>query len=456
METKNISTEEMLTKTENGMVTYTTSLNKCLDLFFKGGAMRQRSETEIINLFSEAYNEDPSITMKLLGWIRDARMGAGERRFAKICLKWLSSKDENFDKLLYITKELGRWDDILELLDSQYETKVLDSIKTSLENGDGLLAKWLDRKGPIANKIRKFMGLTPKEYRKLLVGLTKVVETQMCNKEWSEIEYTKVPSLAMSKYGRAFGRHDQARFASFIESAKKGEVKINASVVYPHQLVTKVLSDRGTATAQWNQLPNWIGDSNCKFLPVCDVSGSMAGLPMDVSVGLGIYLSERNKSIFKDGFITFSSNPKLQYLKGDLYERVNQLRMAEWGMTTNLEEVFNLILNVATKNNLTSDQLPESILIISDMEFNSATRFNDNAMDMISNKYESNGYKRPNIVFWNVNASSKNIPVKFDEKGTALISGFSPSIMTSLLSGDINPMKIMMNTINKERYNILG
>ena len=208
--------------------------------------------------------------------------------------------------------------------------------------------------------------------------------------------------------------------------------------------------------AQWMNLPDYIGDSGESFLPVCDVSGSMYGLPMEVCVALGIYLSERNKSVFKDCFMTFSDNPKLQRLSGRLSERVRQLKTADWDMSTNLESVFNLLLGVAVKHKVPKKDMPTKILILSDMEFNECGQEpNDTAMNMIRRMYDKSGYKVPQIVFWNLSSRHDNIPVRSNEKGTALVSGFSPSIMKSLLCGDLDPMKIMMKTINDKVYDIV-
>ena len=321
---------------------------------------------------------------------------------------------------------------------------------------NGLLAKWLPRKGNFSNSVRKYLKLTPKEYRKLIVGLSDTVEQKLCAKKWEEIKYSHVPSVAMNKYRKAFLKNDENRFNEYISLVNDGKEKINASVLFPHQLYQAY--DKGenkdAVEAQWNNLPDYISESNEKILPVCDVSGSMTGLPMDVSVSLGVYISERNKSIFKDAFITFSSNPSVQYLKGSLLERLHQLRRAEWGMSTNLEGVYNLILNKAVEHRLPEDEMPTKILIISDMEFNHCVEdHSDSAISMIEKKYSNNGYKLPEIIFWNVNGRIENIPARNDKKGVGLVSGFSPSILKSILNGSIEtPESLMLKTVMSERY----
>ena len=326
-----------------------------------------------------------------------------------------------------------------------------------------LLAKWLSRKGYEFNKVRKYLGLNPKEYRKLIVGLSNTVEQKMCSKDWDAITYPHVPSVAMNKYRKAFLKNDTNRFNEFIGLVHEGKEEIKAGVLFPHQLYQayKRNEDQKAVEAQWMNLPDYMADSTEKILPICDVSGSMdTGLgsskvtPMDVSVALGVYISERNKSIFKDAFITFSSNPKMQYLRGSLYERLRQLHSAEWSMSTNLEAVYKLILNTATKNNLAESDMPTKLLIISDMEFNScAQNGSDTALSMIGKMYSDAGYKMPEIIFWNVNGRLGNVPSKFTQKGVGVVSGFSPSILKSILQGNIDtPEILMLRTVMSERY----
>lgn len=322
-----------------------------------------------------------------------------------------------------------------------------------------LLAKWLSRKGYEFEKVRKYMKLSPKEYRKLIVGLSNTVEQKMCANDWNDITYQHVPSVAMNKYRKAFLRNDANRFNEFISLVNEGKTEIKAGVLFPHQLYQayKRGEDKNAVEAQWNNLPDFMTDSNERVIPVCDVSGSMTmgnGLPMDVSVSLGIYISERNKSIFKDAFITFSTNPRMQYLKGSLYERIRQLETADWAGSTDLEAVYKLILDKAVQNKVSEDEMPTKILIISDMEFNGCTRTpSDSALNMIQRMYSESGYKLPEIIFWNVNGRLNNVPATFDSKGVGLVSGFSPSILKSILQGSIDtPESLMLRTVMSERY----
>lgn len=445
------------TLTANGMVTNSTSLNSNVDMFFLAGASRNMSEKDIEILFQKAIVENPLVALKVLFWSRDPRGGAGERRFFKICSKFLNKNYLSYlEKNISLIPEFGRWDDIFDL----DEKLVLPLIKDGLENKNGLLAKWLDRQGTFANKVRKTLGLNPKDYRKLVVGLSNTVEQKMCAKEWDAITYPHVPSLAMNKYRKAFGKNDTSRFTEYITLVKEGKQEIKAGVLFPHQLYDayKRHEDKDAVEAQWMNLPDFMSDSNERIIPVCDVSGSMNGLPMSVSVSLGVYISERNKSIFKDAFITFSATPQMNYLRGSFYERLRQLETADWGMNTNLEAVYTLILNKAVKHSIPESEMPTKILIISDMEFDSCARNgSDTALKMIERMYKEAGYKFPEIIFWNVNGRLGNVPAKSSSKGVGLVSGFSPSILKSILQGSIDtPESLMLRTVMSERYQLVS
>jgi hypothetical protein len=425
-------------------------------MFFLAGASRTMSEKDIEILFQKAIVENPLVALKTLFWSRDARGGAGERRFFRICSKFLNKNYLSYlEKNIKYVPEYGRWDDIFEL----DEKIVLPLIKEGLDNKNGLLAKWLSRKGPLANKVRKYLKLSPKEYRKLIVGLSDTVEQKMCAKEWEAITYPHVPSVAMNKYRKAFAKNDECRFNEFISLVNEGKEQINAGVLFPHQLYDAFHRDENekAVEAQWVNLPDFMSDSTERIIPVCDVSGSMTmnkGLPMSVSVSLGLYISERNKSIFKDAFIIFSTHPKMQYLRGSLYARMRQLETAEWAGSTDLEAVYKLILSKAVENRISEDEMPTKILIISDMEFNECSQNgSETALKMIQRMYAEANYKMPQIIFWNVNGRMGNVPANFATKGVGLVSGFSPSILKSILQGSIDtPEGLMLRTVMSDRY----
>jgi hypothetical protein len=470
------------TFTENGMTTNSSSLSNCVNLFFQIGAMRGKDRQTLINAFVKAYNENPLVAMKLLFWARDVRGGAGERQIFRDIIQYLANNQtESLSKNLSYFPEYGRWDDLLQLVGTKLENQALAAIKSGLDSGNGLCAKWMPRPN-VTNRekkrqyvaLRKYLSLTPKEYRKLLVGLSNTVEQLMCSNNWNAIEYSKLPSKAMSDYMKAFSKRDLDRFQAYLESVKKGDVKINAGALYPYDITKNMKYGVSEgADVQWNALPNYLENNNERMLPVVDVSGSMecpAGNNpniscMDISISLGLYISERNEGPFKDAFVTFSSEPELQVLSGSLSDRYNQLKNAEWGMSTNLEGVFKLVLNQAVKHNVSESEMPTMIIILSDMEFNNANNssshwgnstthsWNPTAQQMIEQMYSDAGYTMPKIVYWNLNARNANFPVQFDTQGTALVSGFSPALLTSLLSGkDLTPESMMFEVVNSSRY----
>jgi hypothetical protein len=450
------STRTQNSLTANGALTNSTSLDYCLDMFFLAGASRNLSPTDIVTIFERAYAQEPQLAVKILFWARDARGGAGEKRFFQICMKHIEKTyTDIYDQIAIHIPEYGYYKDIFVI--EKPNKNNLNWLMYQLEESPNknLLAKWFPRKGPWFSAMHKYLKLTPKEFRKKLVAMTKVVETQMCNREWSSVDYASVPSIAMNRYRKAFYKHDEQRIAQYITNVLEGKAKINASVLFPHQLYQAVMTgqDPKAVEAQWYSLPDYMADSTERILPVCDVSGSMDGLPMDVSVSLGVYISERNKGIFKDAFITFSESPEMQYLHGSFSQRLRQLNSAPWGMNTNLEAVFNLILKSAMRDNLPATEMPTKILIISDMEFDEATHGGHTNLDNIRAWYNRVGYAMPEIIFWNVNGRMGNSPATIQDSGVGLVSGFSPSILKSILAGKVySPRQLMEDTVLTKRY----
>lgn len=444
--------------TANGAITHSTTLNNCLDMFSIAGSMRGKSENEIIRLFERAYAQDKNLAYKILFWARDARGGAGERRFFHIIMKYVwKVYPEDAEQLMIHVPEFGYWKDVF-VIEKPGENN-LNWLYAQLSEGvnKNLLAKWFPRKGVWFTAMHKYLKVTPKEFRKLLVSMTNVVETQMCQKLWDKIKYSQVPSVAMHRYRKTFFKRDLEGMTAFINRVKEGKEKINASVLFPYQLyqAMKQGENRDAVEAQWNALPNYMADSTERILPVCDVSDSMSGMPMDISISLGLYISERNKSIFKDAFITFSSHPTMEYLKGTLAQRMQQLEKAHWEMSTDLQAVFRLILNSAVNSSVPVEDMPTKILIISDMEFNNACSHTN--LEAIQRQYIASGYTMPQIVFWNVNGRAGNAPAQATDKGVGLVSGFSPSILKSVLKGQIyTPVQLMLDTVGIERYSMIN
>ena len=408
---------------------------------------------------------------------------------------WLNKNHpEDIQNNISLIPEFSRWDVIFDLAnENQLVFSYILSVLTNPEHPQrALLCKWLPRKSKVtdksketkkrgnvetttvsrksrilynglASKLIKALKVTPKEYRKALVEGCKTVEQQMCSKKWNEIEYSKVPSVAINKYNKAWYRNDKERFEKYIEDVKAGKSKINASAIFPHDIIKDALYTTGWSMsikglndakiAQWNALPNWLGDSVNSLIPVCDTSGSMYGLPIQICLALGLYISERNQGPFKDAFITFSQNPKMQILKGDINQRLSQLVHAEWGQNTNLTGVFELILRKAKEVNLSEEMMPKTILVISDMEFDCCGNLTN--YEMIKKAYNVSGYQCPQIAFWNVNGRAGNVPVTVNKQGVALVSGASPSVIKAVLTNQLNPVNIMDSIIETERYSVI-
>ena len=452
------------TYTENGMVTNSSTLNECVNLFFTIGAMRKQDKVRLISTFSKAFNENPLAALKILFWVRDVRGGAGERQIFRDIIKYLVENHPNVvQKNIQAIPYFGRWDDLSVLFGTELEAEATRMFVSGLIVENGLCAKWIPRKGVIFNAIRKALNTTPKNLRKLLVGVSNTVEQKMCANQWTEIEYSKTPSLAMGRYTKAFAKHDKEGFNEYLEKLKKGETKVNAGAVYPYDIVqTMKQGSWELANEQWKSLPNFMEGTTERILPVVDVSGSMGSIVsgsiscLDVAVSLGLYISERNEGEFKDSFITFSEKPQLEKVSGTLKERYYQMTASDWGMSTNLESVFELILNQAIKHSVSPEDMPSKILIMSDMEFNQASTHSESAIQMIRRMYDESGYSLPQVIFWNIQSRNKNFPVRHDESGTALISSLSPSIVKSVLGGkEMTPVSIMNETINSERYSII-
>lgn len=460
-------------RTSNNMKAHKSSSNALVDLFYNIGASRGKN---IVPAFTAAYVENRDLALRIALWARDVRGGAGERQLFRDILVHLEKTDPT-SAVLLVQKiaDLGRFDDLFV-----FKTPALQNVADAIWHDaifvkqNGLAAKWTPRKGPVAARLCNKYKLNPKQYRKILVNLTKVVETQMCANDWDNINFSQVPSQASRIYRNAFKRHT-TKFAEYVEKLNSGDksVKVNASAVFPHEVLKGMISSYGIRalhektdldhiTAQWNALPNYVG--NNKILPIVDVSGSMncpAGRNttvtcMDISVSLGLYLADKNTGPFNGTFLTFSERPELKTLHGNIMQKLDQIVKSDWGMSTNINSAFDTILDVAVKNDVPSSDMPKIILILSDMQFDQCIHHDDSAMEMIERKYNQAGYEVPIVVFWNLNGYN-NVPVKSNKEGAALVSGFSPAIMKSILEANpsaFTPEGVMLQTILNERYAI--
>lgn len=452
--------DNQLTTTENGMKARKSSASACVDLFYKIGASRGKN---IVPSFIAAQAENQELALRIALWARDVRGGAGERQIFRDILQHLEyTEHPELCRVIPKVSELGRWDDLLVFTGKAQE--LADSyILAALAKNNQLCAKWMPRQGPHAERLRKRIGVSPKQWRKWLVSLTNVVEQKMCAKQWSQINFSQVPSLAHARYKRAFSRNAPQEYQAYANKLKTGETKINAAAVYPYDVIKGVqMQPRYSAAevsvleAQWNALPNYIG--NADVLPLVDVSGSMctpvSGLTvtaLDVAVSLGLYCADKNSGAFNGCFLTFSESPELLNLRGSIVQKVQQMVRSNWAMNTNIAKAFRSILKTAVEGKVAQDQMPKILLILSDMQFDQCIQ-GYSAFELLEAEYSAHGYTMPKVVFWNL-AARDNAPVRFDQQGTALVSGFSPSVLKAILGGEnFTPEGIMLKAVMQERY----
>lgn len=476
--------ESNKTFTENGATTYSSTLSGCLDLFATVGALRWKSEEEIVSRFIRAYTENKDVAMKLLFFARDIRGGLGERRIFRIILKWLACNEpDSLRKNLYYIAEYGRFDDLMILFGTPLEKDMLEYIKTQLykdldgaENGGdvSLLAKWLPSVNAsnsetkrLAKKVARFLGLDDATYRKLLVSLRAgihIIENNLRERDYT-FDYEKQPSKALFKYRNAFIRNDGERYKEFLNKVDRGETRLNTNVLTPYEIITpffnRIVSDeeRTSINATWNALEDFTKDENA--LAVIDGSGSMYGgsdpIPATVALSLGIYFAERNKGAFKNHFITFSKNPQLVEIKGDdILDKVRYCHDYNEVANTNIQRVFELILNAAKRNHIPEAELPRRLYIISDMEFDyCADGANLTNFEYAKKLFEDAGYKLPEVIFWNVSSQNRQQPVTKNEQGVLLVSGCTPRLFSMIADGSISdstPYEFMMEVLMSERY----
>lgn len=489
-----VEEELNVSTTENGALGYKTTGKALLDFNFKVASYRNMSEDKIIADFKKAWYENKELALKCLFYVRDIREGLGERRLFRLCIN--SIVDELDERVFDWIAEYGRYDDLFAFFYTKMQDKMMQYVKDQLfedmqnclENKPvSLLAKWMPSiktsSKDAMTRARLFIdyfnskeegGVTQKDYRKTLSKLRSyidVVEKKCCSNKWSEINYETVPSNANLKYKDAFMKHDQKRRTEYLESLSKGETKINASVVYPHDIVANYDSSNyhymhsikrkdTTLEEMWKSLPDYV-QGNANTLVVRDGSGSMTSyvtnnaMALHVSTALAIYFSERCDGVFKDKFITFSASPRMVDLKNyeSLHDKLQCCYAEDDCTNTNIEKTFKLVLNTAIKNNLKQEEIP-TLLIISDMEFDTATfgARSKKLFERIADDYEEHGYKLPKLVFWNVNSRTCTVPITQNDAGVILVSGFSTTICKMILQEETDPYKALLNVLESDRY----
>jgi hypothetical protein len=459
------------TYTENGAATNISTLDPVLDFFAVGGALRGQPGA-FCRLFRLAYRAEPLTALRTLFYLRDVRGGQGERHLFRHGLADLAMLDEpTLRHNLHLVPEYGRWDDVFRFSgDSEIigelikETLDADLANLELGNSVTLMAKWLPSENAsspqtkqLAREIIEYLGVTPREYRKTLVKLRSyigILEQQMSANQWDSIEYAKLPSQAHHKHVKAFNRHSEARYQAYLASVQKGDAKINTGTLFTYEVYNAAMyggPQAKTADVMWENLPDYTQGRNS--LVIADVSGSMSGHPMSVSVSLALYFAERNTGPFNGYFMTFSSVPQLVHISGiTLTERLSNIQRSKWGMNTNLAAAFDVVLKAAVSVGASAEDIPASLYVISDMEFDQCIRGADVSLfEYARQKYAEAGFTLPHVVFWNVNARQTQAPALGFDGGVTLISGLSQSTFGYVMEGK-TPRQLLDDVVNSPRY----
>ncbi|MBR0090553.1 MAG: DUF2828 family protein [Lachnospiraceae bacterium] len=480
--------EANYTRTENGALTHLGTQSDVLDFFAAAGALRHASEDDICTRFFRAYAEDKDLAMKTLFFARDIRGGLGERRTFRILLRRLAAVyPQSVRRNLRLIAEYGRFDDLLVLIGTGCEQDALDVIREQLaldlaamERGESvsLLAKWLPSVNTsnktavaLARRIACALGMKDAAYRRTLSSLRRhigVLEKHLREKKY-DFDYAAQCAKAMFRYRNAFLRNDAERYGAFLQAVSEGKRKLHTGTLYPYEIVQPILEEtftedveplsaqaRAAIDATWNALENFAGEENA--LVVVDGSGSMYAyanpMPIAVALSLGIYFAERNRGAFHNHFITFSESPRMVEIKGeDIFDKVLYCASFDEIANTDIQAVFELVLQTAVNNRIAQEELPQTIYIISDMEFDRCAESGDMTNFAYAKQlFAQHGYTLPQIVFWNVSARHTQMPVTKNEQGVVLVSGCTPQIL-DLMDGSVpDPYAFMMRVLERERY----
>lgn len=505
------------TQTANGGLAHKSTNSALYDLFALGAAYRQRSQEDCILLFRKAFDENPEYAMKCLFYIRDVRGGQGERRFFRLCMRDLASYNtEAARRNLCQVPVFGRWDDLYEFVGTPLETEAFEFMREQLAldvqcKTPSLLAKWLKSENTSSLASRKLgartraaLKMSHKQYRKTLSILRSrinIVEKLMSTNQWDKIEFDKIPSKAGMIYKNAFARHDLEReknenVQSYADFAKDITKKVNAKTLYPYECVAEALktfrtgyyynaklpalddTNRLMINKYWQNLEDYLQNKTLNALAIVDTSGSMvsseASAPINVAISLGLYCAEKAKGPFANHYISFSSRPQLIETEGvDFVDKVFRIYKTNLCENTNLEATFNMLLNTAIQNHCSQDDLPQSLIIISDMQIDVGSEFRSSGwyyganearmaetrgkvktmMELMRDKWSAAGYTLPNLIYWNVNAAGKDT-ILDDGPNVSYVSGFSPTLFERILSNKTG-LQLMYETLDNERYSII-
>ena len=480
--------ESVYGRTENGAVALNTTSDARLDLFGVIGALRGADQARIERLFSEAYREDPLFATKIAFYARDIRGGLGERETFRTIIRYMARMHpEALRRNLDLIGVYGRYDDLYCLIGTPLEEEMWAAMKAqfeedrrNLEAGKAvsLLAKWIKTADASSAKTRKLgiltarkLGYSVYDFKRIVRALRRkigVIEALMTEGRWEEIPYPEVPSRAMMIYRNAFRRHDGERYEQFVNRAVTGREKIHAGTLYPYDIVEKVAPRLGSyfasstlnadpaLEAQWRQLPDYV-ESGTNALVIADTSGSMTGRPMATSVGLAVYFAERNRGAYHNMFMSFSGTSSIQVLRGEtLAQKISSINMNDWSGSTNLRAAFEHVLNIAIRNHVPQEEMPKSLIVISDMEIDFCGDRDWTFYEMMEEMYRMNGCIIPNVIFWNVASRHDVFHADKTRKGVQLASGQSAAVFRQVMQTvGMNPVEAMEKIINSERYDAI-
>lgn len=484
-----------ITRTENGGLTRKSTESKVLDMFAMGGAYRKRSDEDVILLFKNAFEENRELAMKCLFYLRDVRGGQGERRFFRTAFRWLCNEYPSVARRnLENVSEYGRWDDLIYVTEgTSVQTAAFNFIKHQLAldvqcKTPSLLAKWMPSQNAsnaetkrLGHELANFLGMSSREYRKTLSILRariNVLERLMSANRWDEIEFDKIPSKAGLVYRNAFARRDiiAKKYETF---AKSKTTKVNAEALYPHDIAHRAFNMRGMdmqaperlmLQKYWDNLKDFYNGREENGIAVVDTSGSMYGTPLEAAISMGAYIADKAHGPFANHFITFSGRPELVRFEGvDIVDKFNRCKHADWGGSTNIQAVFDMLLTTAKNAHVRAEDMPTRIYIFSDMEFNQCVTFEktisrsrwgygsivnsisevNSDLENIKKEWARAGYEMPQVIFWNLDARHNHIPAIGE--GFSYVSGFSPSMIDCILSGK-DGYDLMLEKLMSDRY----
>lgn len=472
------------TTTENGHYAVKSTGNALLNLYGIVGGLRHADFTERVQpLLDDAINEDKQLATRLMFYTRDAREGVGERELFRKMIRYVAYHyPELLKNNIHLIPFYGRWDDMYALVDTPLEKQMWDIMRTQwhVDFSDmeqyapiSLLGKWVksvNASSPetcaLGRKTAAAFGLSERNYRKAVARLRNyldVVEVNMSAKDWELIDYEKVPSRAMLKYREAFGRNDAERYETYLNKVREGEAKINTKANTPQDLIHAMAPNvfgacrfNDTIELLWKNLPNYI-NSNENIMVMADVSGSMQGRPMEVSIGLAIYFAEHNTGDFHNTFMTFSYSPTFVHLRDDesLAEKIREVQCADWGCNTDLNRACLELVKFARAHNVPTQDMPTRLIIISDMEIDEADDMYATHSEETRRYFERYGYTMPQLIYWNVDSRQNAFQATADQSGVMLASGSSPAVFQALLEMkdySITPYESMLEVLNSPRY----